>query len=462
MLAVFVMLQQQKVSSNSEASHHIHSPRPPTSIDNNRKTHRYRVEHSDNEIPSDVEIDFVREIHNAQTGETHQCRPGQFKYLSLILSSLLRYKGKYSRHTTAALDRHWDGNREKGVRLKIINGSLYAHSARPRGGLFMFLSFFQRLLAKYGAFVPDTDFIFGWNDGKVYTKESNWLQHPFPFFISEGTSLHEADGIYPLYLLSRGWLKQEHTRREMWLAECWHRNQVVPFERKRNAIEFRGNNNGVARKPIIEGIHQKYGGVEGAKKHGYDVSFSGSGNGLNVTQELQYKFTLLIDGISVRDAMHKQSLYGSVHFKDVSVHKEWWYYDLVHQQHVVYYDSVENLTQTVDEYMKTVREYEVNGNSTYAAQYAHLRSLAANMYRFYKENLYYTRNIDCFVIHMLQIYNEYLFDTSSLQLDESKDSKFCFDASCHHFEKKQFEVEMNEHAFCPYDNITDRFCQFCL
>eukprot|EP01083_Nonionella_stella_P051074 135609_1 len=188
------------------------------------------------------------------------------------------------------------------------------------------------LVLKYGKFVPDTDFIFGYVDGNAYGKQSDWMNYAIPFFISEGKTVKESQNKYPLYTLSRGWLKFEHTRQHSWLIECLHRNNIYSlWEEKKNIIEFRGRTNGGARGPIIKKIVDEYGISYYNNGSGYNIAFSGGntnqkyiGHGVPVNEEIKYKFVAIIDGNSVRDAFHKQALYKSVLYKDRSNYKEWW------------------------------------------------------------------------------------------------------------------------------------------
>merc|ERR1712110_843253 len=104
--------------------------------------------------------------------------------------------------------------------------------------------------------------------------------------------------------------------------------------------EFRGSNNGNVRKKILDALHQN----KDIDQSSYDVAISSSGkNTMNTRDEFDHKYILMIDGHSVRDAFHKQSIYASVIYKDVSKYKEWWYYDLVDGEHVLFYDNVTHL-----------------------------------------------------------------------------------------------------------------------
>eukprot|EP01083_Nonionella_stella_P246925 856723_1 len=416
------------------------------------------------------ELHFVTKLVNAKTGETHTCSPHRFKYLHLIHESLKQHRNGTKKLHSSDLNKIGRG---KAVRIRIIDGTLYVISGKPSsdGGQFMFLSYFQRLLLKYGKYVPDTDFVFGWSDGSVYKSESNaWFHKNQPFFMSEGVSPGEAQNVYPLYLLSRGWLVSEHTRYESWLSECLNRNNVnqyTAWEDKINMIEFRGAHNGNARLPLISKIIDKY-GINNAT-NGYNVALTSKINnqkylasGLNVTSEIKYKHRLVLDGISVRDGWHKQSLQGGLIYKDRSINKEWWYYNLVDNDTVLYYDNAAHLMQLTDDNIHTVREWEEHRNVLYKDKYMHLKNMTVKYYKWYKANLWNTINVDCFVIHMIQVYNQYLLDTSTINNNGSmKGEKYCFSSECPRFSTKHYNHEVQGSYTCPFDNVTSRFCQFC-
>lgn len=405
------------------------------------------------------EIDFIKNIHNIVLNESHQCDKDRFKYTSLLLQTLKKQRNSLKRVTSTDIEKY-----DKGVRIQIKGGKLYAISSRYEklNGLFMWLSYFYRLVSKYGNIIPDTDFRFGWNDGMVYTQESNWIHHGFPFWISEGVSYqkNEEKSIYPLYFVSRGWIKFEHSRRALWIADCLYRNNIYKWRDKKNMIEFRGRDNGEIRRPLIEKVTHEYG--INNPKYGYNIAFSDGNNmAMNESEEIKHKYILVLDGNSVRDAFHKNMLYGSVLFKQQStIFKEWWYYDLKDQQHVIFYNNTKQLIDIVNDKRNIVNEWEIKKNENYKEKYESLQLLSSNPYKFYRENLWETWKIDCYMIHLIQIYNHYLYDPSTLKISDLN-NLFCYDEKCKYFNRKQYDKEQNHHAFCPYDNITDRFCLFC-
>ena len=158
-----------------------------------------------------------------------------------------------------------------------------------------------------------------------------------------------------------------------------------------------------------------------------------AGNELTVEEQLAYKYQVNVDGYGVRDNLLYQLLSGSIVLKQLSTLIEFWYFDLMDNEHVIYWENIMELICTViklvdsietehrwesgtlsgvNKWMQKNWEYLVAHNMTKYND-ERLRQITENAKEFVYDYLSQD-NMDCFFVHMLQIYNFYFFDTSSL------------------------------------------------
>merc|ERR1712113_691898 len=157
------------------------------------------------------------------------------------------------------------------------------------------------------------------------------------------------------------------------------------------------------------------------------------GNELSVEQQFAFRYQVNIDGHGVRDNLYYQLLSGSVILKQLSTLIEFWYYDLVDDEHVIYWENILDLINGVikmvdsmdikhrkksssltgfNRWMRTNWNHMVNHNLTRYNDET-LRRITENAKTFVQDHLS-ADNMDCFFVHMLQIYNHYFYDTESL------------------------------------------------
>ena len=150
-------------------------------------------------------------------------------------------------------------------------------------------------------------------------------------------------------------------------------------------------------------------------------------------QQFEFRYQVNIDGYGVRDNLYYQLLSGSVILKQLSTLIEFWYYDLVDNEHVIFWENVLDLINTVikvvdstdikhrkrsssltgwNRWMKQNYQFLVGHNLT---RYNNdtLRRISENAKEFVADHLS-ADNMDCFFVQMLQIYNHYFYDIDSL------------------------------------------------
>ena len=157
------------------------------------------------------------------------------------------------------------------------------------------------------------------------------------------------------------------------------------------------------------------------------------GNALNVEQQFEYRYQVNIDGYGVRDNLMYQMLSGSIILKQLSTLIEFWYFDLIDNKHVVFWENILDLINVVIRLVDSLEpkhrknsksltgyhdwilknwDYMIKNNMT---KYNHhrLKESTENAKEFVADYLG-QNNMDCFFVHMIEIYNHYFFDPKSL------------------------------------------------
>ena len=153
-------------------------------------------------------------------------------------------------------------------------------------------------------------------------------------------------------------------------------------------------------------------------------------NRLSIVDQIKYRYIIVMDGVTVRDSMIYQMLYGSVVLKQLSTMYEYFYWDLVNNYHLITWETildlisiVINLVDTMNVYLKLDDGFRMNhswSNGTFNDEFEYLytqkltyynneklEKITENAKRFIRENLR-DNDVDCYMIHLLQIWNEYI------------------------------------------------------
>eukprot|EP01083_Nonionella_stella_P093336 261557_1 len=359
------------------------------------------------------DIGFVSKLKSMD--HVVECDINQFKYIQLLRKELSPFSLP-KKWTTSSISsyRKYPAPRKKFIRLKHKNGTLYLQ--RDREFIYhyrnWFVYYFHHLISQYSHSIPDFDIVIFVSDGRNYVFD----YHKFPFFVSEGKQRPNTP--YLLHSVSRSLVRQFHLERE-YQSYFNNKQNELPFKDKTNAAVFRGAPTNILRDRIAYSINK-----EKDIYDRFDVKLLNKmpgrqcGNKYNclakqrmsIEEEMKYKYQIVIDGLGVRDALSRQIRYQSVILKQQSSYKEFWYYDLINNNNSIYWNDLNHLKQIVDG-----RQY--NNNQLY--------QIASNGQTYAQTHLNID-SIDCFMVHMLQIYNTYFYDDTSIKIT-SRDMKITLD-----------------------------------
>lgn len=149
---------------------------------------------------------------------------------------------------------------------------------------------------------------------------------------------------------------------------------------------------------------------------------------------VEYKYLINIDGNSVRDGFLNSLIYNNqIILKHSSYYKEFWYHDLINYKHLIYYTNTSDIVdkmKIINHVVDVVERYgnrnrnrkrKENGIASYYFEfYDLLVNITVNSEIFGRDYL----NQDCyacFLLHMLEMYNYYLFDSSSVVIEPNID-----------------------------------------
>ncbi len=183
-----------------------------------------------------------------------------------------------------------------------------------------------------------------------------------------------------------------------------NRDSELKWIEKKDVAVFRGSDTNRERKDITRAAYANNNTKFDVKLIDKDKTnniWISKDDSMSVKDEMEYKYQIIIDGLEVRDAFARQIRYKSVMLKQKSNLKEFWYYNLEDKQNVMLWKDVNELMGMVDNFKD---DEELN-------------RVAMNGYEF--ANMYLdVDSINCFMMHMLQIYNEYFFDICSRKITQ--------------------------------------------
>ena len=383
------------------------------------------------------------------------------------------------------------------ARMQIIDGELYTNNVEIgkkdeegyRTGVILYL---KRIFKLYGKHIPNTDFLWHYHDKKgsmTDLSEYDWKNLSIvPIFVSD---FNEASlpNTRTLYFMPRGYLKyryfadiaeseggegksklynSKNIRRIKDYLEYLelenNKPEALKWENKKiNKAVFRGYlNNGFSRRHFFNTLNLA--DISGIAEEYFDAKFTTEwantakdarvekfserdkfhankekefealdGNSLNVEQQFEFRYQVNIDGYGVRDNLMYQMLSGSIILKQLSTLIEFWYYDLIDNKHVIFWENILDLINIVIRVVDSLEvkhrkksgtltgfhswilrnwDYMVQNNMT-KYDYKKLNKITQNAKEFVNDYLG-KNNMDCFFIHMLEIYNYYFFDSKSL------------------------------------------------
>jgi len=123
---------------------------------------------------------------------------------------------------------------------------------------------------------------------------------------------------------------------------------------------------------------------------------------MDVKESTKYKYVIMIDGSSVRDGFPQNVGTSNVILKQKSKLREFWYYDLVNNVHLIEWTSVPHLISIV----KNITSHVAN-KDTKMVQF--LYNISLNGQAFVENYLTDEKSYDCFILHMLHIYTKYFY-----------------------------------------------------
>lgn len=443
----------------------------------------------------DQDINFIKSMRNAVTQETIQCNPYKHKYIHHLLNQLQSSQLIKTRKKTTSSDlnndmQQWKNStwfKRKKLRVQIIDGKIYVsgdfmNEYDDEGYRSPAMLFLHALMTKYSEYIPNTDFIWYYHDYKGYDYEHRYIiNNTIPYIWCDHNMARNDGPLGDIFFLSvsRGWLKYRYLvdlynhpnyahlnlrnkdnkysiidyRRfaQFYKSDAKYRDEELNWKYKKyNKAVFRGwkgNGRGIRGNLMYtlenitffrDTIMFKYFNVSDTEPYGL---LKDRARGLSIREQIAYRYMIVMDGVTVRDSLIYQMLYGSVLLKQLSTMYEYFYWDLKNEYHLIIWENiidliniVINLVDTMDVYLNKndgFRMKQMMSNGTFDDEFEYL----------YKQNLTHynnekleeiTRNskkfiheylnddaVDCYMIHLLQVYNEYVFDVNSLE--KSKD-----------------------------------------
>eukprot|EP01084_Bolivina_argentea_P049998 91937_1 len=353
---------------------------------------------------SPKDITFIVEMNNSKSNQTIQCNVFKFKYMHLLLNSLQKdYKLK-QKWTSQQLDKFhkYPAYSKQFIRLKHFNGSLYwnqRHGAHriPMHYRNWFLYYFHQLIQQYSTYIPTFDIVIFLSDGRNYKFDYNY----FPCFVGEG---RQNDHPYLLHSISRS-LASQIAFEKHYMEYINNKDNELKWIEKRNMAVFRGSPTNTNRQNIADAVNANNNTQFDVKlfqdsQDKIGNSWMDKNDSMSVKDEMEYKYQIIIDGLGVRDAFARQIRYKSVMLKQESNLREFWYYNLEDKKNVLFWKDAKQL-------MAMVRNF--NDDELY--------KIAMNGYKFANGYLN-VDSINCFMVHMIQIYNEYFFDEFSIEVTQ--------------------------------------------
>eukprot|EP01083_Nonionella_stella_P027401 75440_1 len=308
------------------------------------------------------------------------------------------------------------------LRIKFISGQLYLskYQSSLSYRFSWWLYYYMRLFEKYGTsgLIPDIDFVVFMGDVGDTPIDYN----VFPFFVGEGIEIKNktVNGItvdqLPLFTMPRSYIWLHQSPVEGYADIMCYRDSdgFNTFENKLNKAVFRGGPTGGDWRYSKRGqiiipstdnnitvIDAKYSCWRDGQAKRNSIPMKYCTVFTNSTEQMKYRYIILVDGNSVRDAFPKQLGIGSIVLKQKSQFIEFWYPDLINHYHVIEWTDYKELKDIM---------YNLTNNRIDMEKQ---KQIARNG-RYFVDTYLVDSCIDAFVIEMMRIYNYYFFDEESV------------------------------------------------
>eukprot|EP01084_Bolivina_argentea_P137166 241578_1 len=379
---------------------------------------------------------FQQYLRNNITNEIFYCNSSHFKYMELLMNVIKQNKNifhfKWNSTSTSAVNRL---TKNKMARFKYINNKLYIDktfgSSKGWGAVYYraFITYFWIFTEKYKHNLPSFDIIIYYQDNlRIHYEFIDQYNDIPPIFMSDSYTKSESSLLF--HGLSRSIVKNRFytietiaSKSEKMGGYVIRNYKNVSFANKINKILFRGQLTNQMRDTAIYALNNN-----NNKTYIKNMSFvdakllsiqwkpvknpkcidekSNCWISVRIAEHDQekYKYLLVMDGFTTRDAFVHQMFYDSVKVKYKSNLYEFWYYDLIDKHNILYWNNVTELidiiNDLIDNKIKTVGEIARN---------------SAN----YGKSHFDQISLDCFMLHMINIYNYYFFNESGVELEEN-------------------------------------------
>eukprot|EP01084_Bolivina_argentea_P243271 407871_1 len=403
---------------------------------------------------------FQQYLHSHIDNTNISCNPSHFKYIELLLKEIHKHNKTFhfkwnSSSISNALAAHigWVP-KEKNVRLKYYNNKLYLHipyGYKGRGWsktyCTAFIAYFYKFTQKYKYNLPSFDIVIYVMDSLRYHYNfvDNYNELP-PIFVSDSVKDEHTNVLF--HGLPRSIIKNYNYKIQRFLSSDNNNTNpdVFPtqfriykdllFNNKINKILFRGQMTNKMRDDAIYELN--YGNISTSFVDAklispswtpvkYPIKCIPYNDSRNKCWSLErmpeaaqekYKYIVVIDGFTTRDGFALQMPYDSVKLKYKSNLYEFWYYDLIDKENILFWETPQQLINIANDLnknkIKNIEEIAMN-----SANYAKTH---------FDEN-----SLHCFTLHMINIYNTYFFNESEIELDEN-------------------DREINPHGYFPFRN----------
>eukprot|EP01084_Bolivina_argentea_P064313 117313_1 len=221
-------------------------------------------------------------------------------------------------------------------------------------------------MSKYGNYISNTDFIWYYHDYKGYNYMNKFIiNNSIPYIWCDHNMARTNGPLGNIFLLSisRGWLKYRYlvdiyhhkNYKHLKLRNAENKYRIIDYyhftkllnryelisklkweNKEINKAMFRGwkgNGKGIRNNLIYilnnisffnSFISNKYFDVLNTKPFGL---LSRSNATLTIREQINYRYIIVMDGVTVRDSLIYQMLYGSIILKQLSTMHEYFYWE---------------------------------------------------------------------------------------------------------------------------------------
>eukprot|EP01083_Nonionella_stella_P000122 360_1 len=373
-------------------------------------------------------------VIQSQMTNTMQCNLSHFKYTTLLLQQLQTLPINRSKYTTKQIDHllhdkhrlcaQYNHEFASITRLKSYNNTLYLdnyhllHTSEKeisRYGV-QYIRYFMHLLNKYDT-LPIFDIVIYQSSGHVFKFNWNDTKYQYPVcFIAKGLQFRDIPLLFHMVARGQLILQLHDDNKQLPTLKPWKdRKDIAVFrgstyKMRDNMVHYVNNVISMEERKLFDAKLFKTKQVQlFCGRWNEHNCFVLRNESMTYEQEAQYKFIIVVDGLDTRDAFVRQMFYGSVILKYDTKRTEFWYHDLIDGYH---YFLWQNVTDLVHLMKRVVAEYDDN----------ELYQIGQNAKQ-YAMTHFDDHSLACFVMNMIDIYNQYFYDISSIIANGSYDVK---------------------------------------